>query len=68
MSEESSIKVILVGKSGSGKTNIINALVDKPFEDQNDSTLTSSFVSKNVIINKKKISIGNMGYSRTRNV
>ena len=54
MSEESSIKVIVVGKSGSGKTNIINALVDKPFEDQNDSTLTSSFVSKNVIINKKK--------------
>ena len=53
MSEENNIKIILVGMSGTGKTNIIKALVDKPFEEDNDSTLTSSFVSKNISINKK---------------
>ena len=53
MSEENNIKIILVGMSGTGKTNIIKALVDKPFEEDNDLTLTSSFVSKNISINKK---------------
>ena len=53
MSDDNSIKVILVGMSGTGKTNIIKALVDKPFVDENDSTLTSSFVSKSIKINKK---------------
>ena len=53
MSEDSNIKVILIGMSGTGKTNIIKALVNKPFEENNDSTLTSSFVGKNVTINKK---------------
>ena len=41
---ESSIKVILLGGSGTGKTNIIKALVDKPFEESSESTLTSTFV------------------------
>ena len=53
MSEDNNIKVILIGMSGTGKTNIIKALVNKPFEEDNDSTLTSSFVGKNVTINKK---------------
>ena len=53
MSDDNSIKVMLVGMSGTGKTNIIKALVDKPFVDENDSTLTSSFVSKSIKINKK---------------
>ena len=52
MSDENNIKVILVGMSGAGKTNIIKAIIDKPFEDNNDSTLTSSFVGKNIEINK----------------
>ena len=53
MSEDCNIKVILVGMSGTGKTNIIKAMTDKPFEEDNDSTLTSSFISKNITINKK---------------
>ena len=53
MSEEYSIKVILLGGSGTGKTNIIKALVDKPFDESSNSTLTSSFISKKININKK---------------
>ena len=53
MSEENNIKIILIGMSGTGKTNIIKALINKPFEEDNDSTLTSSFVGKNITINKK---------------
>ena len=40
------IKAILVGMSGAGKTNIINAMIDQPFESNKISTLTSSFVDK----------------------
>jgi len=53
MIEENSIKVILIGASGTGKTNIIKALVDKPFEDSSESTLTSAFVSKRINVNYK---------------
>ena len=53
MIEENSIKVILIGSSGTGKTNIIKALVDKPFEDSSESTLTSAFVSKRINVNYK---------------
>ena len=57
MNEENSIKMILIGMSGTGKTNIIKALVDKPFEDNSVSTLTSSFVSKTININNKNYRI-----------
>ncbi len=53
MSEDNGIKLILLGMSGTGKTNIINALIDKPFDNNSESTLASSFVNKNLIINKK---------------
>ena len=57
MSDENSIKMILIGMSGTGKTNIIKALIDKPFEDDSTSTLTSSFVAKNININNKNYRI-----------
>ena len=50
---ENSIKIILIGSSGTGKTNIIKALVDKPFDESSNSTLTSSFISKKVNINNR---------------
>ena len=31
--EELDIKTILVGMSGAGKTNIINAMINHPFDD-----------------------------------
>ena len=57
MSEDNGIKLILLGMSGTGKTNIINALIDKPFDNNCESTLASSFVNKNLIINKKNYQI-----------
>ena len=57
MSEENSIKVILIGMSGTGKTNIIKALMDNPFQEESQSTLSSSFIAKNVTIEKKKYQV-----------
>ena len=51
------IKTIIVGMSGTGKTNIINALIDQPFDSDKISTLTSSFVDKYIEFNKKKYHI-----------
>ena len=47
------VKTILVGMSGSGKTNIINALIGQAFDTYKFST-TSSFVDKFMTVNKKK--------------
>ena len=52
--EGKEIKVILVGMSGTGKTNLINAMVGKKFDSDVISTTTSSFVHKIMIINNKK--------------
>ena len=51
------IKTILVGMSGTGKTNIINAMTNQPFDSNKISTLTSSFIEKYIEINKKKYHI-----------
>ena len=48
------IKTILVGMSGTGKTNIINALTGQKFDSNNFSTTTSSFVDKFMTVNNKK--------------
>ena len=59
MNEEDSqeIKTILVGMSGTGKTNIINAMTNRPFDSNKISTLTSSFIEKYIELNKKKYHI-----------
>ena len=44
--DENKIKVILLGESGVGKTNIINIVVGKPFNENEGSTIASSFVEK----------------------
>ena len=51
------IKTILVGMSGTGKTNIINAMINQPFDSDQISTQTSSFVDKYIDVNKKKYHI-----------
>ena len=48
------IKTILVGMSGTGKTNIINALTGQKFDSNNFTTTTSSFVDKFMTVNNKK--------------
>ena len=53
MTEEINIKVILIGSSGTGKTNIIRAITNSSFDEDNNSTLASSFVAKNINIDKR---------------
>jgi small GTP-binding protein len=43
------IKIILLGNSGVGKTSIINRYINNKFEPQNDTTLGSSFCTKEII-------------------
>ena len=48
------IKTILVGMSGTGKTNIINAITGQKFEENKFTTSTSSFVDKCMTVKNKK--------------
>ena len=48
------IKTILVGMSGVGKTNIINAITGQKFEENKFTTSTSSFVDKFMTVRNKK--------------
>ena len=55
--ENKEIKLILVGMAGTGKTNIVNALTGKQFEENKFSTTTSSFIDKTISINNKKYNL-----------
>jgi small GTP-binding protein len=48
------IKTILVGMSGTGKTNMINAMTGQKFEENKFTTSTSSFVDKYMTVKNKK--------------
>ena len=51
--DEKSIKVILLGESGVGKTSIIKRYINNEFSTYSESTLGSTFLVKDII--KKKI-------------
>ena len=46
--EPESIKVVLLGEAGVGKTCIIKQFVEKKFEQNTDSSLSAQFVSKSI--------------------
>ena len=52
--EDEEIKIVLIGDSGVGKTNLINTSVGLGFNIQENSTVNSSFVIKEYFINDKK--------------
>ena len=52
--ESNSIKIILLGEAGCGKTNLINACCNIAFNPISASNLTSSFSEKYVTVNKTK--------------
>ena len=57
MSEQISqdyIKIILLGESGVGKTNLINVAMGKEFNPSSHSSLTSSYYKSSIEIDKKK--------------
>jgi small GTP-binding protein len=52
--DDEEIKIVLIGDSGVGKTNLINTSVGLGFNIQENSTVNSSFVIKEYFINDKK--------------
>ena len=53
MSGDRGIKVILLGESGVGKTNLIRVAMGKNFDPNENSTLASSFFEEQISINNK---------------
>ena len=54
MSTKKKIKVVFLGNSGVGKTNLIQVAMGKPFQKENEPTCISSFYEGNIIIQNKE--------------
>ena len=55
--EEENIKVILIGDSGVGKTNLINVSSGGSFNENEKSSLTASYLKKVITINNEKYTL-----------
>jgi small GTP-binding protein len=54
MEDDKAIKVILVGESGVGKTNLIRVTTGDKFEENPGSTISSSYCESQITVGKKK--------------
>ena len=54
MADERGIKVVLLGESGVGKTNLIRVAMNKPFEKNENSTISSAYHEDSIIIDNKQ--------------
>ena len=52
-SDDKPIKVILLGESGVGKTNLIRVAAGKQFELKTESTLANSYCESQTVVNNK---------------
>ena len=52
--DEKDIKMILVGMTGTGKTNLINAITGQKFDKNEMSTITASFLEKKITVKDKE--------------
>ena len=61
-------KLILIGDSYVGKSNILLKYLKNQFNENSKTTVGVEFGTKNIIINnkRKKNKFANMGYSRSR--
>ena len=60
MTEETydySLKIVIVGNSGVGKSNLLSRFTKNDFSDKNKSTIGVEFAVKKVMINKKIINV-----------
>ena len=57
MSDEDDLKVILLGESGVGKTNLINRAMGQDFNEEEISTTGSSFSLKKIKIGEKEYNV-----------
>ena len=53
MDDDKVIKIILLGESGVGKTNLIQVAIGKPFKKDNEVTLSSSYYEGKINIQEK---------------
>jgi len=51
--QNNTMKVILLGNSGVGKTNLINTSVGQQFQEDSNATTTGTFSQKNITIGKE---------------
>ena len=51
------VKMLLVGESGVGKTNIALRFIESPFVDKHEATIGENEYFKNVYINNKKLNL-----------
>ena len=51
------IKIILIGEPGTGKTCLINVATGNQFNENSESTLLSTYVTKKMIINDKEYAL-----------
>ena len=54
MSDDRGIKVVLLGESGVGKTNVIRVSMGKPFDKNENSTISSSYYENDIEVKDKK--------------
>ena len=54
MSDDRGIKVVLLGESGVGKTNLIRVSMGKPFDKNENSTISSSYYENDIKVKDKK--------------
>ncbi|OHT08383.1 GTP-binding protein YPT7 [Tritrichomonas foetus] len=54
---KSSLKVIVVGSSGVGKTSLINCFFDRPFENSLYSTVSPSYMQKSLLVDSHKVDL-----------
>ena len=54
MTDDKPIKVILLGESGVGKTNLIRVSIGEKFDENPLSTITSSYCEGKIIIDDKQ--------------
>ena len=69
--EEESIKVILIGDSGVGKTNLINVASGGAFNENEKSSLTASYLKKVITLNNEKYTLSlwdTIGQERLRSL
>ena len=54
MTEEKRIKIVLIGESGVGKTNLISVAMGNPFQKDIEPTISSSYYEGSIIVNNKQ--------------
>ena len=55
--ELNEIKIILIGEPGTGKTCLINVATGNQFNENSESTLLSTYVTKKMVINDKEYAL-----------